>query len=725
MLTDDEGFGAASAFGGPVPTPNLERLAKAGLSYTRFHTTAMCSPTRASLLTGRNHHAVNMGTLTEFAQGSPGYTSVIPDSAATVARILKGSGYSTAFFGKHHNIPIGQDSPAGPFDKWPTGLGFEYFFGFTSSDTDQWRPTLYRGTNPVPVDKDPRILDERLASDAIGWLHNQKAAAPEKPFLIYFAPGSTHTPHQAPADWIERFRGRFANGWDRVREETLARQKAMGIVPARTRLPAWPADLPRWSQLSAEDRKVQERYMEVYAAMLAFQDEQIGRLLNEVDRMGLAANTMVIWISGDNGADAAAGAAGSLSEKGEIANRHSTLAERVAALDQFGGPEQAINYSAGWALAMNAPFPFYKQIASHLGGTRNGAVISWPAMITGRGIRGQYHHVIDILPTILKAAKVQAPAFVDGVRQQPIDGVAMEYSFNAPTAPDRRTTQYYEMLGNRAIYHDGWLASTTPLKRPWEIGFGPTANENLTARYGWELYDLRSDFSQSKDVAARFPDRLKSMQLLFETEAAKYQVNPLDDRTSASRTAGIHKAYVIARDHYTFWGTGISLAPDLAPQMGNRTFIVDADVVVQPGSTDGVILANGSRLGGWSFYVKDGRPAVMHLFSQLPGDQFVLSSPAPLPTARPSHIRFAFSYLGGGYGKGGDVSISIDGKPVASAPLARSIVVPAGHGETFDIGHDRGVTVTGADVPNSFPGAIDKIEVRLGPVGKAWSASAK
>lgn len=720
ILTDDTGFGAASAFGGPVPTPNLERLAASGVTYNQFHTTAMCSPTRAALLTGRNTHAIGTGVLTDFANGFPGYTGIIPKSAATVAEILKDNGYATAHFGKHHNVPIGQRSVAGGFDQWPVGLGFENFFGFIGADTDQWNPTLVRDNtligNPAPGD----LLDKQLADQAINWVHNRKAAAPDKPFFLYYAPGTAHTPHQAPADWIARFRGKFDSGWERMREDTLARQKALGLVPKQTRLPAWPADLPRWSTLSPDERKVQARFMEVYAAMLAYQDAQIGRLLDEVGRMGLRDNTLVIFIEGDNGSDSAGSPEGKLTEVGELANRKSTLAEKLGELDRMGGPESQPLFSTGWALALDAPFPHYKQIASHLGGTRNGAVISWPARITGRGVRGQYHHVIDVMPTILEAAGVPVPESVNGVRQQPVDGVSMEYSFNDAKAPGRRVTQYYEMLGNRAIYHDGWLANTTPRQKPWEMVFSPTANQNLTSQYTWELYDLKADFSQSTDLAARNPGKLREMQALFDAEARRYNVYPLDDRTSFARTAAMYARYITPRDRYVYWGKRVSAGPDVWPAMFNRGFTIDAEIRPGGARDSGVIASVGSWFGGWSFYLKDGRPTVAHAFSQLPGDQFTLSAPTALPANAAARVRFAFAYDGGGMGRGGTVSIALDGRQIAQGRLERSIVNPIGMDETFDVGFDGGVPVTRA-LPGTgdFPGAIDKVVVSVGKPGEA------
>jgi arylsulfatase A-like enzyme len=720
ILTDDTGFGATSAFGGPVPTPNLERLAASGVDYTQFHTTAMCSPTRAALLTGRNHHSVGVGTLTDFADGFPGYDTFIPKSAATIARTLELNGYNTAFFGKHHNVPTGQMSAAGPFDQWPTGLGFEYFYGFLGADTDQWRPALYRGTQRVPNTDSGEVLDKRLADDAINWIHNQKAAAPDKPFFIYYAPGSTHTPHQAPADWIARFHGRFDGGWDKVRQETLARQKRMHLVPGATQLPKWPDDVPQWDSLSPDDKRVQARYMEIYAGMLAYQDAQLGRIFDELTRMGVRDNTLVILVVGDNGADAAGSPAGGLSETGEIANKRSTLQERLAHLDEMGGPRMGTNYSTGWALAMDTPFPFYKQIASHLGGTRNGAIISWPAGIHSHGIRTQYHHVIDIAPTILEAAKIPQPQSVDGAPQKPFDGVSMVYTFDNPKAPSKRTTQYYEMLGNRAIYHDGWLANTTPVREPWKMASGPRANENLTDQYKWELYNLKTDYNQTKDLSAKSPEKLKEMEALFDAEAARNQVYPLDDRTGFDRISSMRNAYVKDSDTYVYWGKGVTVSYESAPQLPNRAFTIEADLAAPAGKANGVIAALGSLTGGWSFFLKDGYPTVAHALTQLPEDQFRLVSPVAVPTGKTTHVTFDFKYDGGGAGHGGVVTISIDGRAVANGKLNRTITYPAPLGEPFDVGQDSGVPVVEDFAGNgAFGGDIQKLTVRLGPIGKA------
>ena len=715
VLTDDVGFGAASAFGGRVPTPQLERLAGSGLRYTRFHTTAMCSPTRAALLTGRNHHAVGTGSLTDFPMGAPGYTGMMPRSAATIAEILRMNGYNTAFIGKHHNVPRGPFAGSGPNDYLPNSLGFEYFFGFIGSDTDQWRPTLYRNGLRVPEADSQPILDQRLADDAIQWIHQQQASGQGKPFFLYYATGSAHTPHQAPPEWIAKFRGKFAGGWEKAREETLVRQKALGLVPRNITLPAWPANVPHWASLPPQEKLFQQRTMEVFAAELAFQDAQFGRIVDELERMGLRDNTLILFIEGDNGPDSAGSPAGSLAEAGENANRRLTPDEHWAMTGELGSPHVASNYGTGWAQAMATPFPYFKQIASHLGGTRNGMVISWPGRIAARGVRTQYGHVIDVFPTLLSAAHLVAPAEVGGVRQQPVDGLDLSYSFADAKAPSQRRVQYYEMLGNRAIYADGWLAATVPVRRPWEMARGPDAAINKAPDYEWQLFNLDSDFNQTCDLAARQPEKLTELKQLFEEEARRFNVDPVNDRTDLERISSAARAYIKPRDHYEYWGKGIGLALDVAPPLAARSFTITADI----GGGNGVLAATGSALGGWSFGLEDGRPVVYHALSVMPSDKFRLMAPQAIaPNAR-ARVIFDFDYDGGGFGKGGLVSIAIDGAKVAQGRIERTITTPDPHSETFDIGFDSGVPVV--ETPgrsNAFTGLLDKLAFDLGPFGR-------
>ncbi len=713
VMTDDVGFGASSAFGGPIPTPNLDRLARMGVRYNRFQTAAMCSPTRAALLTGRNPHRVGTGSIVDLASDYPGYSARIPRSAASIAEVLKDNGYNTAFFGKHHNVPRKETSAAGPFDLWPNALGFEYFYGFIGGAINQFEPRLYRNT--IPVDMSRRsasyILDRDLADDAIDWLHNQDAAAPEKPFFVYFAPGTAHSPHQAPADWIARFKGRFDGGWDALREETFRRQKEMGIIPQNAVLTPRPTLLPAWSTLSDDKRRVDARMMEVYAAMLAFQDAQFGRMLDELERMGKLDNTLVIFIEGDNGATAEGGLVGKLNEAGEMANGvRETTAEQAARIAEIGGPNTMELFPASWGWALNTPFQWTKQIASHLGGTRNGLVISWRGHVpAGGAIRPQYGYVTDIMPTILEAAGIRQPDVVNGARQLSTDGISLAYSFADAAAPDRRKTQVYELFANRAIYRDGWLANTTPRRAPWDFS---AKLDSPDTGYSWELYDLSHDFTQSRDLAASEPGRLRQLQQLWWREAEKNQILPLDDSFGARNdsSAANHPA---TRTSFTYWGPNVSVTKTAAPQLFGKSFSVEADIVVGAGASDGVIAAVGSRFGGWSFYLKDGRPVVFSARSEAAVDQVRIVGEHAVPPGK-ARIRFAFSADGATPGGGGTMRIFVDGNQVGQGHIERTVTIPVGFGESFDTGRDTGAPVspdyTGE---GAFAGRIERVEVKL------------
>lgn len=719
VLTDDVGFSAASTFGGAVPTSNLDRLAANGLKYNNFHTTAMCSPTRASLLTGRNHHAVSTGTIINLATGYPGYWSVIPKSAATIAQILRYNGYSTAFFGKHHNVPTTQQSgDAGPFDLWPSGLGFEYFYGFVDGEVDQWKPILYRGTARVDLSHKDHdyILDRDLADDMIRWMHNQQAAVPNKPFLLYYAPGTAHAPHQAPKDWIEKFRGKFDQGWDKVREETFARQKAMGIIPSDAVLTPRPDGMPAWDSLSEDQKRVNARLMEVFAAMLAYQDAQFGRVIDELQRMNQLDNTLVIFVEGDNGASGEGrrdGMVNSISM--QINQAQEDIGWKLEMLDEMGGPNTHAIFPAGWGWATNTPFRWMKQVASHLGGMRNGLVISWPHHITQTGeIRTQFSHVNDIMPTILEAIGIPQPEMVDGVKQQRVDGTSMLYTFDHADAPARHRTQYFEMLGNRGIYHDGWMANTTPVRNPWDF---TTSTPRKTTDYDWELYDLRHDFSQSNDLAKSNPQKLAEMKEIWEKEARRNNVFPIDDRFQ-SRIASDRKSVLAKETSYLYWGPDISLPTGLGPSLAGRSFSLTAQIEVPESHAHGVIAAVGNKFAGWSFFLRDGKPVIHHAFTQQRQDQFRIASPVRLP-AGASELRYDFVYDGGGIGKGGTMHISIDGKEVAQGRIERTYVVP-NVTETFDTGQDTGeLVVEDYRDENRFSGNILKIEVKQSAITEA------
>ncbi len=716
VMTDDVGFGTVSTFGGSTPTPNLDELAENGLRYNQFHTTAICSPTRAALLTGRNHHAVGLGSLADLASPYPGYTGKISPKAATVARILRDNGYNTAMFGKDHNIPPVERSASGPYDQWPTSRGFEHFYGFIAGDTNQWQPALYRGTSPVDATDRPEdyILDRDLADQTINWIHNQQASAPNKPFFIYFATGSGHAPHHAPKDWIAKFKGRFDHGWDEERERILARQKAMGLVPEDTVLSTRPDLIPAWDSLAADEKKVYARYMEVYAASMAFQDAQIGRITDEIERMGLAENTLVIFVEGDNGSSGEGGPEGTMNEMADLSAPHKEgidiewLAEN---LEVMGGPHSYEGYPIGWTYATSTPFPWFKQHASHLGGVRNGLVISWPEGIKQKGeVRSQYHHVIDIVPTILDAAKLPAPKVVDGIEQLPIHGTSMIYSFDAPNAPSARQTQYYEIHGNRGIYHQGWLASTTPRNMPWHAAAARGSSDVTT--YEWELYDLRSDFSQSNNLANKHPEKLAELQQLFDREARKNNVYPVHDSGGQARATRMMTAPGKGfKTNYVYWGKNIQVQLLAAPPIYRMPFSIEADIVVPEQGGDGVIVAAGSYFGGWSFYLQDGKPVAYAATSPLPlpGRQSrVAASEALTPGAH--KVAFTFDIEG----EGGTLTISVDDKKVISGEIVKRPYIIAGNGETFDIGRDTNDPVSqDYQQQGVFIGDINRVEVKV------------
>ena len=707
VLTDDVGFGAASTFGGAIPTPHLDQLADEGLRFNRFHTTAMCSPTRAALLTGRNHHAVGNGIVANLTTGFPGYNNLMPKSAATIAEVLRQHGYNTAMFGKHHNAPEAHVSAAGPFDMWPTGLGFEYFFGFMAAETNQFTPALYRGITPVPT-LEEGVLDKALADDAIHWLHQQQAAAPGKPFFMYYATGTAHAPLQAPADWIARFEGKFAGGYDRMREEVVERQKKMGLVPADTVNTPRPEEIAAWDALTPEQKKINERFMEVYAAMLAYQDEQVGRLFAEIGRMGLRDNTLVIFIEGDNGAAAEGGMHGSMNPMSNFANgTQESEATLLANLERIGGPETVAQYGYGWTWATNAPFRLAKQYASHLGGTRNGMVVSWPQRIKSSGIRPQFSHVTDIAPTIYEAAGVTAPDTVNGVEQQPIDGSSLLYAFDNAAAAERHDTQYFEMMGNQAIYHQGWLASSTPAIAPWARD---RRNDTLPSEYPWELYDLRADFSQAHDLASAHPEKLAQMKALFLEEARRNQVLPLDNRLSMERFLAASSQHRKA-DRYTYWGAGVSVPAVSAAPILNRSFTISAELDV-PAQAQGVVLALGSRFGGWSFFVQDGTPVALMAASQLEGDQSRVVASGRLPAGK-SVLSYQF-VSDGGVNAGGEMRISVDGRDIGRGRIARTISKLPEMTDTLDIGFDADTPVTAEYRDGGrFNGTLSRVDVRI------------
>jgi arylsulfatase len=710
VLLDDVGFGAASTFGGPCQTPTLQKLADTGLRYNRFHTTALCSPTRAALITGRNHHSVHTGAITEAATGFPGYDSVMRRDTATVAEVLKQNGWNTAWFGKMHNVPDWQTSQAGPFDLWPTGLGFEHFYGFLGGDTNQWRPAAVEGTRPIePYLGDPDYnFDYDIADQAIRWIRMQKAVAQDRPFFCYYAPGATHAPHHPKKEWVEKYRGKFDAGWDAVREQTLARQKALGVVPPDTKLVPLAPGIPKWDTLSAEQKRVYARMMEVYAGFLEQTDHNVGRVLAAVEELGQADNTVVIYIVGDNGASAEGSAQGLLNEMTFFNGVKEDLAEVLRRVDEIGGVTTYNHYPIGWAHAMCTPFQWTKQVASHYGGTRNGMVVSWPKGIPARGeLRGQWHHVIDVVPTIYEACGVAPPNTVNGVAQRPIEGVSMAYTFADATAKGRRPTQYFEMLGNRAIYHEGWVACTTPAGAPWD----PNAPEaDVLSGYRWELYDTDRDFSQAEDLAAAQPEKLKELQLRFYTEAAKYQVLPLDNSKTSRLDPAIRPSLTRGRKSFTFREGQVRIPEGASPDVKNKSWSLTAELTAR-GGDDGVVVTQGGRSSGWALYLKDGRPAFHSNFCDVA--HYEVTAPDALAPG-PHTVRMDFAYDGGGIGRGGTVTLSVDGRAVAKGRVERTVPIRISIDEGLDVGADTGTTVVASyEVPARFTGGIGRVTIDL------------
>jgi arylsulfatase len=718
ILTDDVGFGASSTFGGPIQTPNFQRLADSGLRYNMYHTTALCSPTRAALITGRNHHSVASGNITEFATGYPGYNSLVPKSAGSVGSVLKDNGYNTAWFGKMHNVPDWMSSQAGPFDLWPTGLGFEHFYGFLGGDSDQWHPALYDGTNPIePYLGDPDyILDRDLSDKAIAWMRMQHALAPNKPWLLYYATGTAHAPHHAPKDWIAKYKGQFDQGWDKVREETLARQIKAGIVPANTQLTKRPEQIPAWDSLSADQKRLYARMMEVYAGALSHADYNIGRLLDALEQSGQQDNTLIIFMMGDNGASAEGTLQGTTNEVGTAANGvKESIPFLLSMIDELGGPRTYNHYPVGWAHAMDTPMQWTKQIASHFGGTRNGLVISWPARIKDKGgLRSQFCHVIDIVPTIYQAANITPPKVLDGVEQKPLDGVSLVYTFDNATAPTQHGTQYFEMMGNRAIYKDGWMASTTPLRLPWvTIGFEPSPDD-----FKWELYNVNEDFSQANNLVDKNSDKLKELQEAFDVEAKKYNVYPLDSSFASRADPAIRPSLTRGRSEFTYFPGMIRIPEGSAPDFKNKSWTIAAEVAIPQGGANGVLATMGGRYGGWALLMQDGKPEFTYAYSNQPEHKYRVVSDQPL--AAGNHIlRVKFEYEGGGIGKPANATLLIDEKPAAQGRIERTIPVRFSLDETFDVGEDTGTPVLEeyeSKMPFRFTGTLKKFVVVLEPL---------
>jgi arylsulfatase A-like enzyme len=705
VLLDDVGFGAASTFGGPIETPTLDRLAGAGLRYNRFHTTAICSPTRAALLTGRNPHAVGVGAVMNSASKYQGYRGVIPATAATLAEILRQNGYSTGAFGKWHLTPDWEASPAGPFERWPTGMGFEKFYGFLGGETHQFEPTLFEGTRPIrrPARADYH-LSEDLADQAVAWMQLQHAVTPERPFLVYFAPGATHAPIHAPKAWIDRFAGRFDRGWDALREEIFARQKRQGVVPADAVLTPRPEQLPAWEDLSPERRRIAARFMEAYAGFLAHTDAQVGKLVAALEQMGERDDTLFFYIVGDNGASGEGGADGAWNYFAAFFGVNDDPAALLGRLDELGGTSSYPHYPAGWAWAMNAPFQWMKTVASHLGGTRTPLVVSWPRGIRERGgLRSQFSYVSDIAPTILDAAGIAAPAIVNGVAQQPLDGVSLLQSFADAKAPSLHRTQYFEVYGNRAIYHDGWMAGAFRGRMPWLVfssGQGPIADDE------WELYHLDSDFSQARDLAKAEPARLRELQDLFWAEFASNRGLPLHD---SARAEGLPRL-AAGRDSFVFHEGAIGIPESAAPAFFNRSFTIEAQILVPESGAQGVIVAEGGVVAGWSLYVDAaGRPTYSYNF--FGAERSTITASEALASGERT-LGFDFAY-DGGIGGGGVGRLRVDGKPVAQGRIPRTAPVFYSIDETFDVGIDTGSPAGDYPAGNAWSGGIERVAIEL------------
>ena len=712
VLIDDLGFGVPATFGGPVPMPTLDNLARNGLRYNNFHTTALCSPTRAALKSGRNHHTVNMGFITEMATGMPGATGQIPNATAPLAEMLRLNGYATGAFGKWHETAAWEASVAGPFDRWPTRQGFDKFYGFLGGETNQWAPFLYDGTAVVELPDDPNYhFMTDMTEKARAWIKYQKALTPDKPSFIYFAPGATHAPHHVPKEWIAKWKGKFDQGWDKLREESLARQIAMGVVPAGTKLAPKPEGIKDWDKLSADEKRLFARQAEVYAAYAEFTDHEIGRMLEAFAEVGQADNTLVFYVAGDNGTSGEGAENGMYSEMTYFNGVLEKVDDMLKKIDQWGGPETYPHMAAGWAMALDSPFAWMKQVASDFGGTRNGMVVSWPKGIKAKNeIRSQFGHVIDVAPTVLQAAGLPEPKIVDGVQQIPMAGTSLVYSFDNASAKERHTTQYFEMAGNRGIYHDGWFARTLH-KAPWENKPRRPLDDNSA----WQLYDVRSDFSLANDLASKDPKKLAELQALFLQEAAKYSVLPMDDRVfERLNGAAVGRPDLMrGRTSITLSDGMIGMMESVFPNVKNRSKTITAEVEVPAAGANGTVIAQGGRFGGWSLYVKNGVPAYDYNFLGL--QRFSIASAKKLAPGKHTLV-FDFAYDGGGPAKGGKGTLTVDGQKVGEGRIERTQPGIFSADETADVGIDLGTPVVetiGSEAKSRFTGHIPRLTVEV------------
>ena len=729
IMTDDTGFGASSTFGGVIPTPTLDRLAEMGLRYTNMNSTALCSPSRAALITGRNHHSVGFGVVSEQATGFPGYNSIIPKDAATIGEILRDNGYATSWFGKDHNTPNFEASQAGPFDQWPTGLGFEYFFGFVGGDTNQWQPNLFRNTTAIyPYVGHPGWnLNTAMADDAINWMNQLNEIAPDKPFLLYYVPGATHAPHHPTPEWIKKISGMhlFDNGWNALRDQIYANQIKLGVLPKDAKLTPWPDKLlKKWDELTPDEKKLLIRQADVYAAFLAYTDHEIGRVIQAVEDMGKLDNTIIIYIVGDNGSSAEGGLAGTPSEVAALNGINVPVEDQLKYFYDAWGSEHTYPHMAiGWTWAFDTPFSWTKQIASHFGGVRQGTVIAWPKRIKDAGgIRNQFAHFIDIVPSLLEVTGIPQPTIVNGVKQKPIEGVSLAYTFDKANAdsPSRHHTQYFEMFADRALYHDGWIASTKVIRPPWQLVSAVNADpaNNVT----WELYDLTKDWTQDNDVASKYPAKLKELQELFWQEATKYLVLPLD-ASVATRVVTPKPSLAAGRTVFTYHGKLTGIPYGDAPSLLNTSYTIIADIEVPAGGAEGMINTNGGRFGGYGFYLLKGKPVFLW---NLLGLKRVRWEGPDILSPRKHELEFDFKYDGLGFatlafnnvsglGQSGTGILKVDGKEVATQKMDHTIPIIMQFDETFDVGADTETSVNDADyqVPFEFTGKIDKLTIKV------------
>ena len=711
VLIDDMGFGQPSTFGGPIAMPTLDRLASEGLRYNNFHVTALCSPTRMALQTGRNHHTGNAGAVMDISTAFPGNNGVRPNSVAPLAEMLRLNGFATGMFGKYHEAPPWEVSVSGPFDRWPTRSGFDKFYGFMGGETNQWAPLLYDGTARVELPADPNYhFTTDMTNQAIAWMKSQKSLSPDKPFFMYFAPGATHAPHHVPKEWADKYKGKFDAGWDKYREETLARQIKLGVVPPGTKLAPKPKDIKDWDSLSADEKKLFARQMEVFAGFAEHTDHEIGRLVKSIEDLGAMDNTLFIYIAGDNGASAEGGMNGLFNEMTFFNGIPETVADQLKNLDKWGGPETFPHFAAGWAIAGNTPFAWSKQVAADFGGTKNGTVVHWPKGIKAKGeVRSQWHHVVDVAPTVLEAAGLPFPKSVNGSVQKPFEGVSFAYTLNDAKAKDRHLTQYFEIVGNRAIYNVGWLARTVH-RAPWEQR--PRASLEKDT---WELYDTRNDFSLSDDLAAKNPGKLNELKALFLKEAVKYNVLPIDDRGVERMDPSVagRPDLMGGRTSLTVHAGMTGMMENAFINVKNRSKTITADVDIAQDPVNGVILAQGGRFGGWSLYVKDGKPAYTYNWVGL--QRYTIASDSPLPSGK-STVRLNFAYDGGGRGKGGTATLFVNGQKVAEGRVNNTNANLFSADEGADVGMDEDTPVTEAyqaGIASRFTGKIEKVTIEV------------